>query len=239
MQVVHALHPADPVAPLGRVLLSLALRLRTLLLVLVTLLLPLLLLIAVLAGRNVLKALIVVLHHGVVNVDQRVENQQTSQISDFRKTVADRSSIDSAPKEWDEVNSDECKAQIKEKFNLKIEKEFNNKEDLKDIVDTSLSIANDLKKIKKFIVPCFPPKYNILSYFNDIYIEKIFFYLQNFFDEEKLRSNPGDLIILARWLDSFEGLLSELGIDITSRVSVFYHINFRKLNITCIYSTNT
>lgn len=102
---------------------------------------------------------------------------------------------------------------VKEKFDTALFA----KTTLEQILDITIKLAEDIILIKDKLVQVFPPKYNIFErYFNE-YQENIFNNLYPFVKDENekyLEENKADLILLAKWLDKYEGILRKVGIDI-------------------------
>ncbi len=129
----------------------------------------------------------------------------------------------------DKITMEICLIQIDKAITDKLDAELGSKEDLQSIVDISLQLASDLKKVNKFVVPCFPPDYKIDELFKKRYIDYICEKIKKFLNEEELQAQPGNLIILAKWLDSFEGLLQEIQVDL-GKIDL---VSFKKVNIGC------
>jgi hypothetical protein len=99
---------------------------------------------------------------------------------------------------------------IDQKFHLT----FYDKNDLQDMLFETQNFVNDLQIVYNKVVPCFPPKYNIFNVYKDKYLKNIYDKLKPFVDETKLEMTPGNLILIARWLDKFTEGLRKVGIDI-------------------------
>jgi hypothetical protein len=131
-------------------------------------------------------------------------------------------------------------SKISEQIHEKFYQSFVDKIDLSEILDTILLLTNDLYLVYTKVVPCFPPKYNIFTIYKDNYLKHIYDKIKPFMNEEVLTSDPGRLILIAKWLDKFEELLRKVGVDIKateiSTVSKFVNLFLRMWSITCIYS---
>ena len=88
------------------------------------------------------------------------------------------------------------------------------KDVVEDVIGETEKIINDLPAIKDFVSPCFPPQYNIFEFYKSEYLEKIEKSVLPFIptSESKAANDPGILVVLASWLDSYEILLDKLGI---------------------------
>jgi len=105
---------------------------------------------------------------------------------------------------------------IEEYIHQKFHQAFYDKEELQDILFETINFVNDLQIVYTKVAPCFPPKYNIFNIYKNKYLEYIQDKMKPFIDEKKLEQNPGNLILIARWLDKFTDGLRKVGIDIKS-----------------------
>ena len=103
---------------------------------------------------------------------------------------------------------------IEEYIDQKFHLGFYDKNDLQDILFETQNFVNDLQIVYNKVVACFPPKYNIFNVYKDKYLKNIYDKLKPFIDEKKLEMTPGNLILIARWLDKFTEGLRKVGIDI-------------------------
>lgn len=110
--------------------------------------------------------------------------------------------------------------------------EFKEKTSINLVLDTTIKYAKQLVKVNKYVVPCFPPKYDILNVYKTIYLDEICKLVQPFITNINL-DNSADFILLSRWLDQFNEELKQIGVDINT-LDIYGNINYI-LSIFCEY----
>lgn len=97
------------------------------------------------------------------------------------------------------------------------EEEFKEKTSINLVLDTALEYTNELLKVHKFVVPCFPKKYEILELFKSVYLHEIRKNILPFIEE--INSDPkkysANTIVLVSWLDKFDTKLKSIGVEIS------------------------
>ncbi len=75
---------------------------------------------------------------------------------------------------------------------------------VEDVIDACENILNDLPMIKDYVVPCFPPYFNIFEFYKSEYLERIEKSILPFIpkSEADAKIDPGILVVLVSWLDS-------------------------------------
>ncbi len=88
------------------------------------------------------------------------------------------------------------------------------KNTVEDVIGEAETIINDLPAIKEFVVPCFPPYFNIFEFYKNEYLERIEAQVSQHIPktESTAAMDPGVLVVLASWFDNYGVLLGKLGI---------------------------
>lgn len=97
---------------------------------------------------------------------------------------------------------------------MKFYKSFADKSELNEILDETVKLINDIYIVQTKVVQCFPPKYDIFSLYKITYLENVQTKLRPYLNEEYLSNNKGNLILFAKWLDSFDDILKKVGIEL-------------------------
>jgi hypothetical protein len=103
---------------------------------------------------------------------------------------------------------------IKDFIDEKFHQAFVDKSELKEILDETQTLVNDLYLVHTKVAPCFPPKYDIFNVYREKYLNNIYEKIQPFMKDNYLNENKGNLILFAKWLDSVDESLKKVGIDI-------------------------
>jgi hypothetical protein len=124
---------------------------------------------------------------------------------------------------------------IEEQLEEKFHQTFVDKKDLKEILDATLVLVNDLVLVQSKVQQCFPPKYNIFNLYKEVYLRNIYNKIKPFMNENDLKQSPGNLILIAKWLDQFDEILRKVGIEIKtteigSDVEYYMHLFYDHVN---------
>ena len=107
--------------------------------------------------------------------------------------------------------------QLKDVMEELIDSEFDEKygkvSNFSECLETTLYFAGNLTKVKKFVCPCAPPYLEILEIYKAKYQENFEKHIKPFLNEDELAKEPGKLVHLARFLDEFQMVLAEVGIN--------------------------
>lgn len=123
-----------------------------------------------------------------------------------------------------EMLSEILLTKIEEFIDEDVYRRFSDKSDLIEILDETLAMIKELHIVYYYVIPCFPPKYNIFNLYKEKYLKHIYNIIIPFLNESELEKNPGQMIPVAKWLNDFDENLKKVGIDIntTDIVGVSY-----------------
>ena len=92
---------------------------------------------------------------------------------------------------------------------------------MKDKLRIGMQLLSDLEIVRTKLVPCFPPHYNVLQFFitqyaivanNNVFnFASIDLQMECYYSDPTLE--PGDILVLVEWLDSFSEEVSSWGAD--------------------------
>lgn len=162
---------------------------------------------------------------GLQNPDD-MRKQSTLNIRDTLSSQMERDDLDL---------SDTLIIKISETIQEKFHQSFVDKSELEEILESTLALVSDLFIVQTKVVPCFPPKYKIFNVYKEGYLKQIYEKIKPFMNENDLKTNPGHLILIAKWLDSFDEQLRKIGLEIKtteigSDVEYYMHLFYDHVN---------
>jgi hypothetical protein len=114
----------------------------------------------------------------------------------------------------DDVLSELLQMHLEEQIQEKFHRSFLDKKEIGEILDMSIEFVEDLIIVYSRVQPCFPPKYKIFEFYKTNYLKHIYSKIKPYLNEDHLKKSPGNLILVAKWLDRFEEILRKVGLDI-------------------------
>lgn len=110
---------------------------------------------------------------------------------------------------------EKCKEFLKKSIKGRFDKMFSNCSELEAFLQTAKESVNDLVEVYTNCTKLFPERYKIFEFWEGIYKECIEEKLLPLLsEEEKMKENPGNVIILMSWLDEYEALLNDFGASV-------------------------
>lgn len=154
----------------------------------------------------------------VFQLSRSVTEKKKNEILSKRETIRAeiRESIANLS-EFENTSYEFVKDRLLSYLEEQIHYDFKDKNSINLVLDSTLVYSKELVKVHKFVVPCFPKKYEIFELFKSVYLEEINLLVKPFVDEinQNPKENSANVILLARWLDKFDEELKSIGIEIS------------------------